>query len=114
MQFIEFLNLAEAAVKFKAVCLEGNFDWVKQISLPSINLGLPSVEKKSKIVLLSDKTNPIYIQLADGSKLFFTYDEFRRIQGKPEVGRELKVLLQRLGTDKSVSPSKITMCKVTS
>jgi len=113
MQFIEFLGLVEATNKFKAIYLEGALDWVKQISLPNINLDLPSVEKKSKIALLSDKTNPIYVQLSDGSKLFFTYDEFRRIQGKPSVGKEMIVSLQRLGTDTSVSPSRITMCKVT-
>jgi len=112
MQFIEFFNLVETTIRFKAVHIEESFDWLRQITLPQIDLGLPSVEKKSRIVMLSDKTNPIYIQLADGSKLFFTYDEFRRIQGKPKIGKEMSLSLQRLGTDGSTSPSKITMCKV--
>lgn len=85
--------------------------WEK-IKLPNIFLDLPEIEKKSKIVILKDKINPIFIQLDDGSKLFFTIDEFNRIIGQPKIGRILKYKMQRLPQDKSKSFSKITSCVV--
>jgi hypothetical protein len=44
--------------------------------------------------------------------LFFTPDEFRRIDGKPEIGKTLLVSMQRLQNDFSDLPSKIISCKV--
>lgn len=112
MQFSNFLDLTQKLEKEGCICIEENFSWVKDIVLPSIDLGLPVVSKTSKISIFSDKTNPIYIQLSDGSKLFFTYDEFKRIQGKPKVGKVMQINMQRLGQDSSLHPSKITLCKV--
>jgi hypothetical protein len=80
--------------------------------LPDIDIGLPTVEKKGKIDVLLDKKNPIYIQLSDGTKLFFTYDEYKRINGSPEVGKTMIVKMQRLPGDNSVQPSQIVDCKV--
>ena len=42
----------------------------------------------------------------------FTADEFKRIDGKPEIGKTQSVSMQRLQSDSSGSPSKIVSCKV--
>ena len=56
-----------------------SFDWAKDIAkiLPQMNVDLPIVRKSAKIDVVLSKKNPIYVQLQDGSKLFFTHDEFR-------------------------------------
>lgn len=91
---------------------ENSYDWVKNYVLPNYDLGLPTVEKKGKIILLIQKRNPIYVQLDDGTKLFFTYDEFKRINGEPVVGKTMAVKLLRLSHDNTDSPSKIHSCRI--
>jgi hypothetical protein len=112
--FKKYLNLSVALENTGAILIPENFDWAKRIAsiLPNVNLDLPQIQKKSKIDLVMDKKNPIYIQLADGSKLFFTHDEFKRIDGKPERGKTLIVNMQRLHNDSSDLPSKIVKCQV--
>lgn len=78
--------------------------------LPDIDL--PTIVKTSRIKHLYDKKNPIIVLLDDGTKLYFTYDEFRRIEGTPEVGKKLTYTMQRLAHDKTIMPSKITKCVV--
>jgi hypothetical protein len=112
MQFSNFLDLTQNLEKNKSLCIEENFLWAKNINLPNIDLGLPSIEKTSKILMLNDRITPIYIQLEDGSKLFFTYDEFKRIHGNPMIGKKMHLVMQRLGNDTSKYPSKITSCRV--
>lgn len=81
--------------------------------LPDINIGLPSVDKKAKITQILDKKNPIFIGLSDGTKLFMTYDQFRKINGKkPEVGRTMVLSMQRTPEDNSKNPSILTKCTV--
>jgi hypothetical protein len=111
MHFKEYLNLLKN-FNNKSICVEENFSWVKGVKLPDINLDLPVIEKKSKILILNDKLNPIFVQLEDKSKLFFTYDEFKRIAGTPSVGKTMYLKMQRLGNDTSNLPSRITMCQV--
>jgi hypothetical protein len=111
MHFKEYIKVIENFKK-SSFCLEENFNWAKDIVLPDVDLGLPTIEKKSVISILNDKTNPIYMELKDKSKLFFTYEEFKRIQGKPEVGKTIYLKMQRHGGDNSKYPSRITMCKV--
>jgi len=113
MQFNKFLEISENISEIGSICIEENFLWAKQIKLPHIELGLPSIEKTSKISILNDRINPIYVQLKDGSKLFFTYDEFKRIQGTPLIGKTMHLTMQRLGGDTSDYPSKITSCRIT-
>jgi hypothetical protein len=109
-----FIDITELVEKQKAIFLPENFSWAKNIasSLPKINLDLPTIKKQAKIDIIMDKRNPIYVQLSDGSKLFFTHDEFKRIDGKPECGKTMVVFMQRLPYDNSESASKITHCKV--
>lgn len=111
MQFNEFIKITDCLEENGPFCAE-SFSWAKQIVLPDIDLSLPSLKKTSRIAILSDRTNPIYVQLEDGSKLFFSYDQFRRIQGSPAVGKTMILTMQRLVGDNSNTPSKIDSCKV--
>lgn len=81
-------------------------------SLPGLDLGLPAITKSGQIVHLIKDKNPIYVQLSDGTKLFFNLDEFRRIKGFPEVGRTMTVVFQRNSGDLSEQPSQIQSCQV--
>ena len=75
-------------------------------------LNLPLIEKSGKIELLRDKVNPIYMQISDGSKLFFTFDEFKRISGTPSDGKTIIWKAQRNPKDTPQHTSKITFCKI--
>lgn len=112
--FKNYIDLSEQIAKFGAILFPENFAWAKSIgsSLPNLQLDLPTIEKKAKIEIVMDKKNPISIQLSDGSKLFFTYDEYKRIEGVPERGKTLIVTMQRHPLDKSNLPSKIIKCRV--
>jgi hypothetical protein len=94
--------------------LSKNFYWANEIAkkLPNISLDLPCIEKKSIIYDIKLNKNPIMILLQDGSKLFMTVDQFKRISGKPEIGKTLVVNFQRLQNDNSNLPSTIKSCKV--
>lgn len=112
--FKNFIELTDLVQKHGAVALPENFSWVKDIAklLPGLHLDLPTIEKRAKINIIMDKKNPIYIQLSDGSKLFFSLDEFRRIEGTPKKGKTLIVTMQRLSHDNSDLPSRIVKCQV--
>jgi len=110
--FKTFLYLIEYVEKAGAIFIPES--WIGDIAalLPKLDLGLPTVRRTGKIEVLLDKQNPIYVQLSDGSKMFFTYDEFRRIKGKPQRGKNMVVVLQRRSDDSSKSPSQIVSCEV--
>lgn len=110
--FHEYAQIQDCLEKYGSFCVEGHFDWAKHYRLPSIELDLPQVEKQGKIVVLHQRQNPISLQLSDGSRLFFSKDEFKRIDGVPEVGRSMKVVMIRLPGDASETPSQIKYCKV--
>lgn len=112
--FKNYVDLIECVEKHKAIFIPENFSWINDISksLPSLSLDLPTIEKRAKIEAILDKKNPIYVQLDDGSKLFFSFDEFKKIKGKPERGKTMVITMQRLPHDKSDSPSQITKCSV--
>jgi hypothetical protein len=114
INFKNFIELNEIIAKLKGIYIPEGFDWAKSLSnaLPNIDLGLPAITKTAKIKEINYKKNPIYIYLSDGSKLFFTLDEFRRLQSKPEVGKNIAVTMQRLASDKSDTPSQITKCVI--
>lgn len=112
--FDNFVKFREYIDEKGAVLVPEGFEWAKDIAklLPNIKLDLPTVEKKAKIDVILDKKNPIFMQLSDGSKLFFTIDQFKRINGKPERGKTMTLQLLRLSTDKSTDPSQIMSCQV--
>lgn len=110
--FKEFANMMDCLEKHGALCVSEDFSWAKSFVLPNMSLDLPETEKKAKISLIILKKNPIYVQLIDGTKLYFTHDEFRRINPQPEVGRIMAVKMLRLPTDNGTYPSQITNCQV--
>ena len=70
-----------------------NFDWVKEINsqLPNWELDLPKITKKGKVIVLEMKKNPVHLRLDDGTNLYLTIDEFRRINKQPKIGDTLSV-----------------------
>lgn len=78
-----------------------------QLGLPSTDMTLPSVEKTGRITTLLLKKNPIYIRLSDGTEASFTYDEYRKIQGEPALGKNMTLIFQRSPADASGQHSKI-------
>lgn len=112
--FKDYLKAIENLEKYGAIFVHESSAWIQSIanSLPKIQLDLPTIEKRSEIESIFDKNNPITIQLSDGSKLFFTYDEFKRIEGKPEHGKTMIVTFQRLPQDATDLPSQITKCRI--
>lgn len=77
--------------------------------LPSVDLSIPSVTRKSKIRFVEKNRNPIIVQLMDGTCLYMTADEFRRIDArtKLDVDREITVVFQRRGDDRGQEPSQV-------
>jgi hypothetical protein len=110
--FSEFVNLCDLVEFHGAIAVDENFSWAKSIVLPNLELDLPLVTKKSPIQIIIKKKNPIHIQLKDGTKLYFTHDEFRRINPEPLVGKVMTVKMIRLPTDGSPYPSQIKSCEV--
>jgi hypothetical protein len=89
--------------------------------LPDIDMALPPdgtiTPAVKKIGIVKDfiyKSNPITVVLDDGTTLYFTYDEYKRIHGDlpiiPKLTR-MEVEFQRLPTNLSDMPSKISACK---
>jgi hypothetical protein len=74
-------------------------------------LELPTVRKEARIKFINDKINPILVLLADGTRLFFPFDAFRRIQGEPKVGKTMQVVFLRRNDDGSNIPSQVKSCK---
>ena len=75
--------------------------------LPTTDLSIPSVERTGRINHLNMKKNPIYIRLSDGTEANFSHDEFRRIEGKPELNKTMKIIFQRHPDDWTKQASKI-------
>ncbi len=116
MNFNQYLTISELLEKTGAILVpEGVQDWMGDIAkmLPQLDLGLPQIKKSGSIEVVLQKQNPIYVQLSDGSKLFFTVDQFRRIKNKPEVGKHMTVIFQRTTDDKSDVPSQLVQAIVT-
>lgn len=81
-------------------------------SLPTPDLVIPSMERSGKITVLLKNRNPIHVRLSDGTQANFTYDEFRRIKGNPEVGKNMTIRFQRHEKDASGNHSKIDSAEV--
>lgn len=80
--------------------------------LPGIDQILPSVTRTGIVTFIDKRKNPIFIHLSDGTKLYFTIDEFKRIQGtEPERGKTMVVSFQRNPADHTDTGSKINSCK---
>lgn len=86
----------------------GDIDRIDQ-SLPVTDLEIPNVTRRSKIRLVEKNKNPIKVQLMDGTTIFLTVDEFRRIDSRTrlEPNREITVTFQRREGDGGAEPSKV-------
>lgn len=77
------------------------------MDLPTTDASIPSVERTGRITSIITKRNPIYIRLSDGTEDHFSYDEYRKIEGKPELGKNMTIIFQRHPEDKMQQASKI-------
>jgi hypothetical protein len=59
------------------------------------------------------RKNPIYVRLSDGTEAHFTYDEWKKIEGQPALGKTMTILFQRHPEDMSQEHSKIDKVIVT-
>lgn len=75
--------------------------------MPSTDLTIPSVTKEGRITTLLLKKNPIYVRLSDGTEAYFSYDEWRRVQGQPALGKVMTITFQRHPEDTAKMCSKI-------
>lgn len=93
----------------------------KPLHLPDIDIALPpegtvshQIKKDGIVKHFIYNKDPITLVLSDGTTLYFTYDEYKRIKGDlpivPKLTR-IEVIFQRLPTDLSAIPSKILACK---
>jgi hypothetical protein len=77
------------------------------------DLNLPMVQKQGIVKTFIFNKNPIAIELADGTKLFLTFNQYKRIQGDlpivPKFTR-LSVSFQRLPDDLTMNTSQIAKC----
>ncbi len=84
--------------------------------LPGIDITFPGkipfVKRTGTIRFIELTKNPIVIRLSDGTQLHLSWDEFKRIKQKPEIGKTMTVILQRKENDKSKSVSKIERIEV--
>ncbi len=76
-------------------------------NMPTTDLSIPSVERTGRITTLLNKRNPIYIRLSDGTEAHFSYEEYRRIEGKPELGKTMTLIFQRHPEDTMQQMSKL-------
>lgn len=72
-----------------------------------VDLGLSSVQRTGRITALLKTKNPIYVRLSDGTECNFSFDEFKRIQGSPDLGKTMTIVFQRHPEDMSRQFSKI-------
>lgn len=77
------------------------------LHLPDTDLTIPSLERTGRITTLLLKKNPIYIRLSDGTEAHFSYDEYKRIDGQPALGKTMTIIFQRHPQDWSDQHSKI-------
>lgn len=100
----------EATAKFLSSTWTGSEDLGRMnLGLPSTDLEIPHVSRKSKIRFVEKNKNPIKVQMMDGTTLYLSLDEFRRIDArtKLEPNREITVTFQRRDQDGSPEPSKV-------
>jgi hypothetical protein len=77
------------------------------LNFTDTDLTVPSVERSGRITCLLLKKNPIYVRLSDGTEAHFSYDEWRRIEGEPGIGKTMTIIFQRHPQDWSQQGSKI-------
>ena len=86
MKFANFFKLNELC-ETNSVFIPEGFDWAKTLAslVSSVNLDIPVIKKQSKIHMIHFRRNPIVVHFSDGSKIFLSNDEYRRVP-KIKVG----------------------------
>jgi hypothetical protein len=70
--------------------------------------GVPTVERKGEIKAIDTKRDPCFIYLSDGTQLYIPHqDLLKRVQGVPQVGKNMRIVFQRHPLDQSQNPSQI-------
>jgi hypothetical protein len=91
--------------------------WKGEGSLQNVHMPVdfvvPSVERTGRITALMLNKNPIYVKLSDGTECNFTYDEYKKIEGSPNIGKNMTVIFQRHPEDFTKQYSKIEKAIVT-
>ncbi len=78
------------------------------LNLPGYDLYIPHTEKTGRIDVLQKNRNPIYLKLTDGTEAYFTWDEFKKIEGsEPQLGKVMTITFQRNPEDRIYATSKI-------
>jgi len=80
---------------------------------PSTDMTIPSITRSGRITNLVMNKNPIYVCLSDGTEAHFTYDEYKRIDGDPGLGKTMTIIFQRHPEDLGQMRSKISKAIVT-
>lgn len=125
--FLNYLEDSSPSIGWGSIINEPSSDTTNShdptgpVSLPDLNLilqpkgtVLPYVRKKYMVKIFKYNENPIYCELDDGTKLFFSRSEYERIKGDmPIIPKltELEVSFLRLPTDNSPTTSKVAFCK---
>ena len=78
-----------------------------------VDLTIASVQRTGRIISFLDKKTPIYIKLSDGTECNFTYQELKKIEGVPAIGKTMTVIFQRHPDDVTRQFSKIEKAIVT-
>ena len=107
MLFKDYLNIIEqntagfhndfATAAFSSSDFSGSETFRTQTlgtNLPSIDMIIPNVTRTAKIIHIEKNKNPIFVLLKDGTKLYFTWDQYIRI-GKPEVGNTITATFEK-------------------
>lgn len=92
---------------FTSTDVTGSGPTMSYLNSPSADLTVPSTERTGRITTLLLKKNPIYVRLSDGTEVNFTYQEYRRIEGKAELGKTMTIIFQRHPEDQSSGFSKV-------
>ena len=86
------------------------------LHLPSLDFTipekLPQINKTAKISKIEMNKNPIQIYLRDGTVLYLSYYEFKRIKGQPQVGKTLSVDFEKHADDGRGIPFKINKISI--
>lgn len=90
----------------------GDINTGRPLNVPTTDLQLPQIERQGRIVALLKKRNPIFVRLSDGTEANFTYDEFKRIEGEPKLGKTMMISFQRHPNDAAKKHSRISKAVV--
>ena len=105
-------SVLKAYQEFPSV-LSNNLERPDQlIRLPNLDVELPHTTGNGTIKILNTKKNPIHIRLSDGTDCYFTYDEYKRINGKPALGKSMTIEFQKSTENTIPGPFKIIGARV--